>query len=116
MEIATADTSLALMKAAQQRAQKAETMASSAQNAGARNMKQIEAAAKEFEAVFVTEMLKPMFSGLKPDPMFGGGKGEEIFQGFMLQEYGKNIAEHHSIGIADHVKAEMIRLQEETNR
>lgn len=77
------------------------------------DMAKIDAAAQEFEAMFVTEMLKPMFEELEPDPFFGGGKGEEIFQGMMLQEYGKIVAERGGIGIAGHVKAEMIRLQEE---
>ena len=61
-------------------------------------------------------MMKPMFEGIKPDPVFGGGKGEEVFNGFMLQEYGKNFAENNSIGIAEAVKAEMIRIQEEANK
>lgn len=77
--------------------------------------KRLDEAAKEFEAVFVSEMLKPMFEGLKPDPMFGGGKGEEVFQGILLQEYGKKIVEAGGIGLASSIKAEMIRMQEEAN-
>ena len=49
-----------------------------------KELQRLDEVSKDFEAVFVTEMMKPMFSELKPDPMFGGGKGEEIFQGFML--------------------------------
>ena len=69
-------------------------------------------AAQDFEAMFITEMMKPMFEDIKPDAMFGGGKGEEIFQGFMLEEYGKMMAQTGQIGIADAVKAEMMRMQE----
>lgn len=69
-------------------------------------------AAKDFEAMFITEMMKPMFEGIEPDPFFGGGKGEEIFQGFMLEEYGKLMAETGQLGIADAVKAEMLKMQE----
>lgn len=77
------------------------------------NMAQIEEAATDFEAMFITEMLKPMFDGVMgADPTFGGGKGEEVFKGFMLQEYGKMIAKDHGIGLAASVKAEMIRIQE----
>ena len=78
----------------------------------AKNIDEIEKAAKEFEAVFLSEMLKPMFEGTEIDPPFGGGKGEEIFRGFMIQEYGKLMTERGGIGIAEHVKAEMIRIQE----
>lgn len=104
------DSSLAMMQATQNSLSNA---ADSAKNAAkAKNDEQLTAAAKEFEAMFMTEMLKPMFEELKPDPMFGGGKGEEIFNGFMLEEYGKMMAETGQIGIAEQVKAEMIRMQE----
>ena len=76
------------------------------------DMEHIEETAQEFEAMFLTEMLRPMFEQVKPDPMFGGGKGEEVFQGLMLEEYGKQMAESGGIGLAEHVKAEMIRIQE----
>lgn len=74
-------------------------------------MKKIEESAREFEAVFISEMIKPMFEGLKTDGMFGGGKAEEVFRSIMLQEYGKAIASTNTIGIADHVKAELIKAQ-----
>jgi Rod binding domain-containing protein len=107
----TPDTSLALMQATQA---DAGAKARSAKNAAAqKNDAHIEAAAKDFEAMFMAQMLQPMFEGLKTDGMFGGGKGEEIFRGFMVQEYGKLIAETGQIGIADAVKAEMIRMQGE---
>ena len=80
-----------------------------------RELDKIEETAKEFEAVFVAEMMKPMFKELKTDGMFGGGKGEEVFRGMMLQEYGKNIASSGTLGIADNIKAAMIRMQAEAN-
>jgi Rod binding domain-containing protein len=76
-------------------------------------MKHIDQAAQDFEAMFLTEMMRPMFDEVnKPDPMFGGGKGEEVFNNLMLDEYGKKMAASGGIGLASHVKAEMIRLQE----
>lgn len=74
--------------------------------------KKIIAAAKDFEASFVTEMLKPMFDGIKADDQFGGGKGEEIFNGMMIDQYGKMVADRGGIGIAEIVKGELLRLQE----
>ncbi|MAI61545.1 MAG: hypothetical protein CBB87_03545 [Micavibrio sp. TMED27] len=68
-------------------------------------------AAKEFEAVFIAEMMKPMFEDIKTDGMFGGGHGEEAFRGVLLQEYGKMVSQTGQLGIADQVKAEMIRMQ-----
>ncbi len=78
-----------------------------------RNYDQIDAKAKEFEAVFLSEMMKPMFESVEVDPLFGGGQGEEIFRGMITQEYGKEIAGTKSIGLADFVKRELIRIQQE---
>lgn len=96
--------------------QMTQNVARSAAGKKAYDMQQIEKVAKDFEAVFLSEMFKPMFKGIKPDPMFGGGKGEEVFQGLMIQEYGKIVAERGGVGLADHVKAEIIRLQEEAQK
>ena len=82
---------------------------------GSIDLQKAEEAAQEFEAVFLAEMLKPMFEGIKHDGMFGGGKGEEIFHGMMVQEYGKMFAQTGGIGIADEVKATMIRMQQEAD-
>lgn len=79
------------------------------------NIKKIEEKAQEFESVFLSEMLRPMFEGIDVDPLFGGGKGEEIFNGMLIQEYGKKIAQTGSIGLADFVKKELIRIQQETS-
>ncbi|PJB73097.1 MAG: flagellar biosynthesis protein FlgJ [Alphaproteobacteria bacterium CG_4_9_14_3_um_filter_47_13] len=107
----TADSSISLMQAAQQQARAKAQMLE--QQSTIRNFDKIEESAKEFEAVFLSEMLKPMFAEInKSDPLFGGGHGEEIFNGFMVQEYGKIMAEHGGIGIAEHVKAELIKIQE----
>ncbi len=68
--------------------------------------------AREFEAVFISEMMRPMFESLEVDPMFGGGKGEEIFRGMMIDEYGKGMAQAGGVGLADHIKQQLIYLQE----
>ncbi len=76
------------------------------------DMARIEESARDFEAMFVTEMMKPMFEGIETGGLFGGGKTEEIFRGFMLDEYGKMVAQTGQLGIADMVKAQMIEMQE----
>lgn len=68
--------------------------------------------AQDFEAVFLSQMLKPMFEGLETDGMFGGGQAEEMWRSLMVDEYGKSIAKSGGIGIADAVMSEMIRMQE----
>ncbi len=107
------NTSLALMQAAQ--ANGADALNSAKQTATDKDAKRINEVAQDFEAMFMTEMLKPMFAEIKPDERFGGGKGEEVFSGMMLQEYGKMMAETGSLGIADSVKAQLIEMQDEAN-
>lgn len=107
----TPDTTLALMNAAQGDAASASKKIKQA--AQDRNLQRIEETAQDFEAMFVAEMMKPMFEGLSTEAPFGGGKGEEVFRGLMLQEYGKLMARTGTIGIADDVKQAMIEMQEQ---
>jgi Rod binding domain-containing protein len=77
-----------------------------------KTLKKIDEAAKDFEASFLSEMMKPMFAGIEVDENFGGGKGEEVFRDFMTQEYGKKMAGAGGIGIATLVRDQMISQQE----
>lgn len=108
----TPDTSLALLQATQVDGKASAKAIKDA--AKTRQMDKIESTAQEFEAVFIAEMMKPMFEGISVEAPFGGGKGEEVFRSMLLQEYGKILSQTGSIGIADNVKEEMIRLQEST--
>ena len=71
----------------------------------------IDKTSQDFEAMFMTQMLEPMFEGLGNDPTFGGGHGEQVMRTFLLQEYGKIIAKSGHLGIAANVKNEMIMAQ-----
>ncbi len=70
-------------------------------------------AAEDFEAVFLTQMIKPMFDTLPTDTMFGGGQAENIYRGLMVEEFGKSVAKNGGIGIADSVYRELLKLQEQ---
>lgn len=83
---------------------------------GPKNLEQIKATAKEFEAVFISEMFSHMFAGLPVDPKFGGGRGEEMFRSLLVNEYGKKMAQGPGIGIADQLQKTMIQMQEQTNQ
>ena len=107
----TPDTNLALLNASQGDIGK--TGKSLEQARKTRELSKIDEAAQEFEAVFVAEMMKPMFEGIDTGGMFGGGKGEEVFRSLLIQEYGKIISQTGSIGVADQVREEMIRMQEQ---
>lgn len=68
---------------------------------------QVQHAAQEFEAVFLTEMLKHAGMG-KMSEVFNGGVGEAAFSDFLLREYAMDIAENRSIGIADRAFASLM--------
>lgn len=68
--------------------------------------------AREFEAFFISQMVSHMFAGIESDGLFGGGHGEEMFRSLLIDEYGKAVAQRGGLGIADSVRAEMLRMQE----
>jgi Rod binding domain-containing protein len=72
----------------------------------------VEAAAKDFEAMFMAQMLQPMFSGLETDEMFGGGAGEDVMRGLMVNEYGKSLATSGAGELSTALRAELLRLQD----
>lgn len=72
---------------------------------------EIDRVAEDFEAVFLSQMLENMFADVDVDPM-SDGTGEEVYKSMMLEEYGKIVARSGGIGVADHVKREMLRIQE----
>lgn len=69
-------------------------------------------AAEEFESVFLSEMLAPMFEGLDTDGLGGGGMGEQIFRPMLVERYAEAISRSGGVGIADSIVRELIRLQE----
>lgn len=75
----------------------------------------IDHAAKEFEAMFMAQMLQPMFAGIETDDMFGGGQGEDMVRGLIVQEYGKAVADSGASGMTNAIRTELLRLQEVTD-
>lgn len=68
--------------------------------------------AEQFEAVFLSQMLAPMFESIPTDSFMGGGHSESVYRGMMVEEMGKSIAKGGGIGIADSVYREIIKMQE----
>ena len=78
----------------------------------AQTHKQARKIAEDFEAVFLSQMLQPMFENIKPEAPFGGGNSEAMWRSMQIEEYGKAITKAGGIGIADKVFKEIIKLQE----
>lgn len=69
--------------------------------------------AEEFESFFMGQMVQAMFAGVETPEPFGGGAGEKAWQGMLQEEFGKVIARSSGVGLADSLKAEILRMQAE---
>jgi Rod binding domain-containing protein len=70
-------------------------------------------AGRQFESMFVSQMLKPMFDTLPTDGWFDGGQGEQMFRSMLVDNYAKSIAEHgNGIGLAKQITKTMLSAQE----
>jgi Rod binding domain-containing protein len=74
-------------------------------------------AARDFEAMAIGELLKPMFDTVdSAHGLFGGGAGEEAWKPMLIQEFGKQMAAHGGLGLAGPIYAAMLRMQEGSKR
>ena len=80
--------------------------------AAGRDPAAVHKAAQNFEAVFLSQMLGHMFSGIEVDKTFGGGAGEEQFRSVLIDEYGKALAKRGGIGIAPAIESQLLKMQE----
>ena len=69
-------------------------------------------AADEFEAIFISQMLKSMSIGIKTDGPFGGGESEGIYRELMNEQLGKTISRQGGIGMSDAIYREILKNQE----
>lgn len=78
----------------------------------AMSVAQADQVSKDFEAMFIGQMLEQMFGDSVGDELFGDRTTKEVYKGLMVEEYGKQIARSGGIGIAEFVKRELLTLQE----
>lgn len=76
-----------------------------------RDIARADAAAKEFEAVFVAQMLAPMFASVDTPAIAGGGKSEDFLKSLLQEQYAKAVTERGGFGIAASVKASLLDIQ-----
>lgn len=68
--------------------------------------------AEDFEASFLTQMLKPMFDSLSTEAPFGGGEAEGTWRGFLVEAMAKQTVKAGGLGLSDTIVSEMIKMQE----
>ena len=65
--------------------------------------------AKDFESLFVAQMLEHMFSGdSMGDSLFGNGETDEIYQSMMVKEYAEAIVKGGGMGIATYIEKSLM--------
>lgn len=69
-------------------------------------------AAEQFEAVFLSQILKSMSTGLKSDGAFGGGHSEEVFQDLLSEQMASQISRNGGVGLSDAIYREILKAQE----
>lgn len=82
-------------------------------NLEAQNLQAMRRTAEDFEASFLSQMMKPMFEGLSTEAPFGGGAGEAAWRGFLVDAMAQQTVKAGGVGLADSVLAQMIKMQEQ---
>ena len=78
---------------------------------------QLRKAARDFEAMAIGELLKPMFDTIDQSKgLFGGGAGEAAWKPILVEHMARNIAARGGLGLAEHVYQSLLRMQEEKAR
>ena len=67
--------------------------------------------AREFESLMVNEMLKSMRATTGKDPLISGGRGEEIYQSLLDQEYAQAIAGQGMLGLAKIIEQQLAQAE-----
>jgi len=76
------------------------------------NLKAAKQTAASFEAMFLSQMLQSMSSGLKTDGPFGGGFSESIYRSMINEQYAQVMSRRGGVGVADAVLREILKVQE----
>ena len=72
----------------------------------------VEQTAKDFESMFLSQMLQPMFDSVEKESLMGDPETDEVYQSWLVDQYAKLITDAGGVGVADHVKKELLALQE----
>ncbi|GBD50285.1 rod-binding protein [Methylopila sp. Yamaguchi] len=78
----------------------------------AKAVSKLDAAAQDFEAVFLTQMMQAMFTDVGDEGPLGGGAGTDAYRSMLADQYGRNIAASGGVGIAAQVRSELLSLQQ----
>jgi Rod binding domain-containing protein len=107
-QLATPAAKLALSVAA--------SAAGALKNALTPQQQKTEKTAKDFESMFLENMLSQAFPQEAGEgPLGENGTGGQVYRGMMVNELAKQVSKSGGIGISDTVYRQMIEMQERSN-
>ena len=77
----------------------------------AQTVEEQKAALKEFESLFIGQLMKLMFKTVEKGELFNGGYAEETFNDFLVDGYGDLLAENGGIGITEKLQKSLFDFQ-----
>lgn len=80
--------------------------------ANSKNQKDVKAAAQEFEAVYIAEMMQYVFADVNKGGLMHGGNSENIYRSLMIEQYSKSLAKTNQLGMTDAIQKQILKLQE----
>lgn len=76
----------------------------------------IAAAAQQFEAMALGQLLTPIFDTVDTSHgAFGGGDGEAAWKPLLISELARHVAAHGGLGLTRPIMQQMLRMQETAN-
>lgn len=73
--------------------------------------KQLKDSSKDFEAVFMTQVLSTMFEEVNFNPMGGENSATRQYKAVLVEEMGSKLSHNSGIGLADHVYKSLLEAQ-----
>lgn len=73
-------------------------------------------ACKDFEALFVKQMLDTMKKTVNKSGLLEGGQSEKIFEDMLYQKYAEKMTETADFGIADTMYRQMVQIKPAANQ
>jgi flagellar protein FlgJ len=70
---------------------------------------QLRKTARDFESIFMAQVLKGMRETVQKEDMFHGGPGEDLFEGMLDEEIAKRMAMQGSVGIGEMLYRDLSR-------
>ena len=76
-------------------------LSSSVRNSASSEEEKLRQATKDFEALFIKQMLNSMRKTVDKSGLLDGGMGQEVFEDMLYDEYAKEMARTANLGISE---------------